>query len=188
MRQILWLVLALAVVAPVAFWYQTQRQPAEDALTGAGIVLTNRPTTYCPKTAKVVAIKTSQPNAIHFEGNALVAGCDAVRLPTESLNEAVEYQVFVLVERARAFRVVLSGPVTSYQSFPIQLGDINGDNTVNEADQASVRSALTKPEHYLAALDVDGDQKITVLDYSLVVVNQGVGVDRPDGKLWGATQ
>ncbi len=186
MRQIFWVVLGLAVISPVIFWYQGSRQPKTDTLEGAGIRLTNRPTAFCPEKAKVVAVKTGRAESIHFDGEAVIAGCDAIRLPTDQLNEAVEYQIFVSIDGARAFRAIASGPIEAYLSFPIQVGDTNSDNVINEVDLRGVQAALGKIDAEAGRFDVDGDKEVTILDYSLVITNQGAGVSRPDGKLWGA--
>jgi len=187
MRQILWIVLGLAVIAPVVFWYQGQRgQSDSTAVAGASIHLTNRPASFCPETARVIAIKTAQAETIHFDGEATIASCDLVRLPTERLNEAVEYQLFVSIAGARAFRVIAAGPIVTSVDFPIQVGDTNADNVINEVDLRAVQGALGKDEPEATLFDVDQDKAVTILDYSLVVTNQGAGVARPDGKLWGA--
>lgn len=186
MRQIVMIILGLAIIAPVLFWFQGQRDVADTAISGAGIRLTNRPASFCPEEARVVAVKTTAPETVHFDGQAVIAGCDAIRLPAERLAEALEYQIFVLVDGAKAFRLVAAGPITTYIDFPIQVGDTNADNVINEVDLKVVQAALGEPNQAGQPADVDGDNKVTILDYSLVTTNQGAGAARPDGKLWEA--
>lgn len=185
MRHFVWTLLVLAVMAPVVLWYLNSTRTPVIKNEGATLALTNRPATFCPNTARVVAAKTSSIPAVHFEGEAVIADCYSVKLPTEQLTEAVEYQLFVYIPGARAFRVVVPGPINTAINAPIQLGDVNSDNVINEIDARGVESALGQST-IQSEFDVDGDGKVTVLDYSLVQVNQGAGVERPDGKLWEA--
>lgn len=186
MRLILWFVLGLAVITSAYLWYQSTKQVESSQTVGAGIHLTNRPSSFCPDSARVVAVKTGQATSIHFDGEAVIASCDSLRLPTEQLQESVEYQIFVSIDGVRAFRVVAAGPITTYLPFPIQVGDTNNDNVINEVDLRGVKAVLGKKGADAGLFDVDGDKEVTILDYSLVLTNQGAGVSRPDGKLWSA--
>ncbi len=182
MRHFVWAVLILSVATPVAIWFIQGGRDATGQRESATLSLSNRPSRFCPETAKVVAVKTATPTTVHFEGQTTVRQCEIISLPIDQLSEPIEYQIFVQIDRALAFRAVVTGPVRTL-SMPIQLGDVTGDNTINEDDIRELERGLGQAE-LAAQLDIDGDKEVTILDYALVRLNQGAGVSRPDGKLW----
>ncbi len=188
MRRILWLGILVLVATPVLIWYQGQRTVGQESVVGAGVRLTNRPPKFCPKTAKVVVATAAQPAVALFEGQAAVGGCELLTLPKENLNQAIEYQIFISIAGARAFRLIGAGPLTTFLDYPIQVGDVNDDNIINETDRQAVAIGLKDSQQAVDRLDVDNDGQLTVLDYSLVSLNQGAGVNRPDDKLWSSTE
>lgn len=184
MRRMLWLLLGVIVLVLLAYWYQGQQLKETVSVAGTGLRLTNRPTTFCPTSAQVVIVQTANPKTIDFDDDVAVANCDQVILEAGSLSGTVEYQLFVLVPGARALRVVAAGPILTLIDAPIQLGDTNDDNVINEVDQRFVEARIGQTSVEALAADVDGDRQVTILDYSLVATNQGAGQVRPDQKPW----
>jgi hypothetical protein len=156
----------------------------ETVTAGTGIRLTNRPASYCPTAAQVVIVKSASSTIPEFDELVAITNCDEISLPTSALNLPVEYQLYVLAPNARALRVLAVGPVASFLSAPIQLGDTNEDNVINEADQRFIEARIGQTSLDALAADIDGDATVTILDYSLVATNQGAGYARPDQKPW----
>lgn len=184
MRRFLWLLFGVVVVASLAYWYQGQQPDDTAVVAGTGLKLTNRPTTFCPTSVQVVIIQTSNPDSIGFDDEVAVENCDQVILSANSVAASGEYQIFVFIPGARALRVVVAGPISTLVDIPIQLGDTNEDNVINEVDQRFVEARIGQTSAEALAADVDGDAQVTILDYSLVATNQGAGQVRPDQKPW----
>ena len=61
------------------------------------------------------------------------------------------------------------------------MGDVTGDNIIDEQDEELVTSNLFNSND---AADVDMDGEITVHDLSLTRINRAVGVPRGDDQEW----
>lgn len=188
MRRISWLILVVLVVVALGYWYQAQRPPVSDAPAGAGLRLTNRPATFCPTTARVVILRTPAAPSLQFDQEVAVTNCEHILLDQSLLADPVEFQLFAYVTGTKALRAVAAGPITSLIDAPIQVGDTNNDNVINEVDQRFVELRIGQTGAAALDADVDGDSQVTILDYSLVATNQGAGQLRPDNKQWVTEQ
>lgn len=185
MRRSIWItIIALLVIAPVAIWWQGKQRSVSEVVYG--ITLTNRPAKFCPPSAEVV-ITQGKEEKIVFDSEVTVKNCEQIPLEEALLQNATDYYFYVRLNEVRAFRLVVNGPVSSPLSHPILLGDLNNDNTIDAQDRLMVEEAL-KAGSYTKVADVDKDGKMGVVDHSLVTLNQGAGVGRPDGVAWKARQ
>lgn len=187
MRRHIWLVLiALLVAAPVIIWWHTNRQTKTVESGGTVIKLVNRPVKFCPATAELV-ITAGVPEKTIFDREVSVRNCDNIPLDPASVNVKTNFSFYIRLSEVRAARIVATGPITAPLEYSLQIGDLTNDNTIDRSDLAVVETALSSGD-YSASADVDKDGKLTITDYSLVNLNQGAGVERPDGAAWKPRQ
>jgi len=149
------------------------------------LALTNLPDRYCPSTAKVVVTKPDMNDSkIILDSEVAISECRQIELKKISTLEGISLYYYVKLPKALAFRLRVDSNDGRYQYAP-SLGDVNNDNIIDAVDEQLVTAALltTDPDQ-IAALDLDQDNKITVLDLSLTRIDSRIGEIRPDKQNW----
>lgn len=169
----------LGILVGVLIWYGSSPSLLSKDQS-YNFILADRPGAYCPTSAEIVYIDSSPQQASSFYSEtAQIKGCEIVEgiVPFGSGT----YQVLVKLPGARATELSVTWPLTSDAVIPVLLGDINSDNHINSTDLQLVENSLRSGAN---GADVDGDNTTTILDYSIVTINQGIGINRPDNGDW----
>ena len=138
-----------------------------------GVILENLPLSYCPKEAEIY--QDSKMNQIN---TAVVTDCHVIS--TAQLNLSGNVLLTIKLPKALAFRINYNEGVDLYY-IGLRVGDVTGDNIIDEQDENLVVSNLFNTN---SQADADMDGEITVYDLSLTRINKAVGVSRPDNKDW----
>ena len=167
------------ILGALAFLLAPRIKVANEAKKSAELILTNLPDRYCPTSAEVVVTKVSLPSKPTFDSTRRVTNCRTIGLEDGWLSS--EYVIYVHLRSAAAFKTILSP--TRTVSVPVQLGDLNGDNLINGADETMVSLQLGQHDS-LTTADIDFDGSVTVLDLALIRLNSATGINRPDNQPW----
>ncbi len=168
-----YLFLLTGLVGLTAYAIVAWPRPAEQTIGGQEISLANLPERYCPEQAELL-YASNVTAAITVP----VTNCRSINVATVNLGE--RDTVYVLLPRALPLSISYSKEVARYVVSP-RVGDVTGDNVINEQDEAVVSDNLFTTA---TAGDIDLDGQVTSEDLALVRLNYGVGENRPDGKAW----
>ncbi len=187
-RKVLLILLPILFLGALIGWLLKTKTEPISSTQPPGIVLTNLSSNSCPKNAWLV-VMASDARAV-YDSSISVMGCNLIPFPSGIFTKGA-YRVLVKIPRALAFEVVINdSPVTNVEH-GVQLGDLTNDNAVDEKDKTVIENALTtsgQNQGTIEGADLDGDNRLTVLDLALVSLNQGTGLPRPDGTSWGVTE
>lgn len=183
---------ALIVLIPILFlgaligWYmKTKIEPAAP-VQEPGVFLTNLSSSYCPKNAWLVVVPVDQNKAV-FDSRISVTECSLIPFPQGAFSQGAN-RVLVKLPKALAFEVIVNDVPTVSIEHGVQVGDLTGDNVIDDKDASVLEAALIVPnpsQVSVARADLDHDGKLTVLDLALISLNKGTGQQRPDGAPWG---
>lgn len=180
-REILWLI-AVVLLGSALFYYQSN-QISHQVRPGV-ISLTGLPDQYCPNRAQVVVTDPKNATTILLDTSVAVEQCRYITLKGIIGSVSESRLVIIKLSRALAFRVQIDLPKGVYNYAP-SLGDVNDDNIIDSLDENQVATALFSTDlAKIAGNDLDRDEKVTVLDLSLIRINHRAGIFRPDGKPW----
>ena len=178
---VLTMVAVVLLAALAVGWYFNTRQ---SSTTSGAITLVDLPDHYCPAQAEIVAtsLAVTKPT-VYFDSNVTVKDCRIIELlPLGDFDQS--RFIYLKLPQALALKLQIDSPNGSYQVSP-SLGDVNGDNVINQTDEQQVSAALlTTDSGLITANDLDQDGHVTVLDLSLTRLNYRIGSERPDGQDW----
>ena len=143
------------------------------AVLSDGIVLENLPINYCPKQAEIY--QSGRANS-----STIVVVRDCRNIAFNQLNLSNDQQIIIKLPKALAFTVNYYTGTNRYL-VGLRVGDVNGDNIIDEQDEELVTSNLFNSND---VADVDMDGEITAHDLSLTRSNRAVGVPRGDDQEW----
>ncbi len=186
MRQKPLIILGLIVIVASAAYYRLATR-ATTAKASGRLEIVNTPERYCPTQAQIVV--TSSINQVLPEHDQTVAviNCRTIEIKSLIGTTADTKIIWLKLPGALADKTSIDSP-TDYFQFSPRLGDVNGDNVIDEIDRRLVENTLLSDAAGVIKADIDGDQKISIIDLSLTRINAGVGSERPDGKNWGANE
>jgi len=180
-------ILILFIVLGVAIFYgwRLLRPASTPPVASPAIKVTNRPVRYCPTTAQLIVARVVQSSKVQvvFDETIPVRNCDTIPLAQPDLQRPGDFRVYVKLPKARAFQLAMTAPLVTQVTHPLQLGDVNNDNVIDQTDISLVEVGLKTKA---ADVDLDNDGASTVLDLSLTRLNQGIGVARPDDRAWAS--
>ncbi|HUD20877.1 MAG TPA: dockerin type I domain-containing protein [Candidatus Saccharimonadales bacterium] len=185
-KRSLWMLISLAILILVGLSaWQLLNLQKKSQVTGS-LVLDDLPTSYCPKEAQVV-LRIAGENQNLTDQTVSLADCHTIALSPLLAGHNGSLKIWVRLPQALAFSRDFNWPLTQDLTYAPRLGDSNGDNVVDGADEQAVSAQIfAANDTNVGSADIDGDGRVTVLDLSLVKLNQGVGAARPDGKAWQA--
>lgn len=175
MRQFFLVILALVLVA-AALIVANRRldRPTPSGETLPAIILTNLPTGYCPVQAEIY-------HTSRLSGSIRQPVLTCNTIPLRTLGLAGTETIIVKLPRALAFAVYYSQDVQRY-SVGVRVGDVTGDNTIDQHDEQLVLGNIFSDT---TIGDADLNNRVDADDLALVRINQAVGVNRPDVEPWG---
>lgn len=190
------LLIAVALLGSALFYYARWNTPGKllsndyqsnqiaDQTRPGVISLTGLPDQYCPSQAQVIVTDSKNATTILLDASVAVEQCRYIALKGLVGSVSESRLVIIKLSRALAFRMQIDSPKGVYHYAP-SLGDVNGDNVIDSLDENQVATALFSTDlAKIAENDLDRDEKVTVLDLSLIRINHRTGIFRPDRKSW----
>lgn len=168
---------ALAILVGVAV-YRTQGNTQE--VEGFQIALKNLPPLSCPQTGWLTVSRVENNSPI-VDKSVPVESCQFINISSVTGNNSGEYDLQLKLPMSLATEARITLPLTYNLDIPISLGDGNNDNIIDAVDQSIVTESLFKNN---PSVDFNSDGRISIEDYLLTKTNQGVGVERIDGRNW----
>lgn len=169
-------ILLLVIVLGVREWLNRENDSTVERYI---IVLNDLPGGYCPTVVKYAVTDPERNKIVVFDGQTAVQNCSRIELPLPAVSK--NWNVYIGAPHALWAKVSFFG-FGKQEISPI-IGDLNGDNTINNLDERLVADQLFVVGQDLS-LDLNQDRKIDSQDLTLVRLRFGVGEPHPDGKDW----
>lgn len=168
---------ALAIIVGIAV-YRTQNN--DQSGVSFQISLKNLPPLSCPQTGWLTVTKL-ETNATLVDKSVPVESCQFISLSNLVGSSSGEHNLQLKLPMSLATGARVALPLTQNLDVPISLGDGNNDNIIDVTDQKIVTDSLFKSN---PSVDFNSDGRISIEDYLLTKTNQGIGVERVDGRSW----